>query len=140
MKQINIIGLLLIFSISVWAQQTGGNTTAPEKTQQANHDAVRSAPNTVPQQQVLSPEKKDEGNVIDYEKSRQSPQTVRGQVVKNTASNDTKVREKFGSASTSGEKQVLHKKNVKSKSTASDLQNSLKTVQKVEPKKQSDQE
>jgi len=140
MKQLMIIGLILLFSVSVWAQQTNGNTKAPEKTQKAMRQDAQSAPGSASQQNTVNTEKKDQENVIDYDISRQSPQKVRGKVVKNTASGDKKERDKSGSASTSGEKQTLEKKNVKSKNTTSDLKKALKTVKKVEPKKNTEQE
>jgi hypothetical protein len=140
MKQIIIIGLILILTVPVWAQQTDNNAIAPEKTQQGLHREVLSAQNPAPQQDVLSSEKQEQGNVLDYNKSQQSPQKIHGKIVKNTASDDKKVREKSGSASSSGEKQVLEKKNVKSDNTTSDLEKALKTVKKVDRKKNSDPE
>jgi hypothetical protein len=71
--------------------------------------------------------------VINYQQSGQSPQTVRGKMMTNTRSGYRKVRQVQGSASDSGPRQVLEKKNLRSQKTQSDLQKALRESKKMRP-------
>jgi hypothetical protein len=133
MKKTAIISLILVFTLSGWAQ----DANKPAKMQPQNTGQIQAGGQTTAQSSIQqnksAAEYNNQENVSTYQQEGKSTQKVPVRIVTNTRSGDKKVRVKFGTAAGSGPKLVLEKKNVKSKSTPADLQKTLGDTKKIKP-------
>jgi cytoskeletal protein RodZ len=132
MKIISIIGLISVFVLSAWAQETN----KPGRVQQKNQGQIQSTAQTSNQSKMVKKEtsapNNNQENAIDYQQAGKSPMKIRGTQVQNTVSGDKKVRVSFGSAYDSGPRQKMEKKNEPSPCSRVELKKALPAAKKME--------
>jgi len=133
MKKIAIVSLILFFTLSGWAQETGKAVQLqPQNPEQLQPGAQTTSHSSV-QQNKSAAENNNQENISTYRQEGKSTQKVPVRIVTNTRSGDKKVRVKFGSAVDSGPRLKLEKKGVKSKSTPADLGKTLGETKSIKP-------
>ncbi len=132
MKKISIIGLILFFALSSWAQQTN----KPVKMQPSNQNQIQLGEQTTSHSTIhknrYAVQQNNQERVTNYQQqSIKSAQRVPVKIVKNTRSGDQKVRAKFGPATDSGPKLIMEKQKAKFKSAPAGPKKTLSDRKKV---------
>ena len=133
MKKTVIISLILFFALSGWAQEANQAVKVQPQNQNQLQAGAQTTSQSSLQQNKSAAEYNNQENVSTYQQEGKSTQKVPVRIVTNTRSGDKKVRVKFGSAVDSGPRQVLEKKNDKSKSTTAGLNKAAGERKKIKP-------